>query len=74
MIGSAATGSLAAPLAERPRKCQYSRKEFAGLSRRARRINMKQNSRKDLQKRKRQKKRVAMKKYLAEKKSKPGAA
>jgi hypothetical protein len=35
-----------------------------------RRINMKQDARKNLQRRRRNKKRLAMKKYIAEKKSK----
>ena len=41
-----------------------------GLSRRTRRINMKQDARKNSHKRKRQKRRLAMRKYIAEKKSK----
>src|SRR5512143_2934797 len=45
-------------------------KQPAGLSRRTRRIGMKQDARKNLQRRKRQKRRLALKKYLAEKKSK----
>jgi hypothetical protein len=45
-------------------------KQPAGLSRRTRRISMKQDARKNLHRRKRQKKRLAMRKYIAEKKSK----
>jgi hypothetical protein len=44
------------------------------LSRRTRRISMKQDARKNLHRRNRQKKRLAMKKYIAEKKSKETAA
>jgi len=47
----------------------FIRKQAAGLFRRTRRINMKQDARKNCQRCKRQKARLDMKKYLAEKKS-----
>src|SRR6058998_1393788 len=51
-----------------------SRKQPAGLSRRTRRISMKEDARKNRQRRKRQKRRLAMRKYIAEKKSKAAVA
>ena len=50
------------------------RKQPAGLSQRIRRTSMKQDARKNWHRRKRQKRRLAMRKYMAEKKSKGVAA
>jgi hypothetical protein len=46
------------------------RKQTAGLSRRTRRISMKQDARKNLHKRRRRERRLTMKRYIATKKSK----